>query len=978
VTAPVTGQQAMIAGRPAGGTAVLWPHQRAAVAAAAAHLAVRPRCLVVMACGTGKTLVGAEVSRLVAAGGKVLVVVPTLELLAQTARVYAQRLGLGAGLIGAACSEITATRDIIEVRAGLAGTNASVSTAPGDIAAWFCVPGRVTVFTTYQSLGPVSAACARPGVPVLDLVVIDEAHRAAGRTDRAWHLVNDDAAIPAARRLYMTATPRLMSSDRYETASMDDEKIFGPQAYHLPFAEAIGNGLLADYRVAVVMVTDAETARLVTDGRMVSAGGPAVPAGMLAAQVALLKAAAQWDLRRIITYHSRVAGARRFAETLLNAADLLPGSERPRLIRAGSVDGSMRLQPRREVLRHLEDPGGRTVIVSNSRVLSEGIDIPELDAVMFADPRDSGTDVIQAVGRALRRGSQESKIATIIIPIVLADGETPETALQGSRFEGVWRVVRALRAHDERLADWLDEQRIRGTRREAGNDSGTGDTPDWLTVLGTPARPSFAAALRVRMIGAATSRWLDGYAHAAAWHDQHRHLRIPHPYVAPDGYTLGWWIAGQRQNRKTGSLTRDQITRLDALEMDWEPSDSAWQDTLRRLAAWKNAHGHLAIPRSYRDADGFPLGQSAANLRQRHPAARQQQDAHARPPLSRDKVAALDALGFPWHTGDYRWSQGLAAAQDYHAGHGHLEVPQSHVTPGGFRLGTWTGTQRRRRVKGTLNADQIAALDALGMRWGSETGWSQGLEAVRKFHAAYGHINIPQGHPLIRGMDAAAWIADKRSRHRHGNLPGRQAAILEDLGITWSPADEAWNSELRALEDFTREHGHPDVPRGYRTPTGSDLYKWLGTQRRKHSAGALAPQRAAALEALGVPWESARDRSRNAMIAALRDFAAQHGHANVPYRHVTASGLPLGTWLKTVRHAITTGRHHPHPGIMTALRDCGLPWTPPETADTGTALPSGQHDRPHSATRRPQKPAGKPQPHTGPARRRRPGHRPRA
>ena len=264
----------------------------------------------------------------------------------------------------------------------------------------------------------------------------------------------------------MTATPRVLPGGRDDVVSMDDEKVFGPEVFRVSFAQAISQGLLADYRVAVTVVTSAEVAGLTAGQRVVSAAGPAVPARMLAAQVALLKAAAQHDLRRVITYHHRVAGARRFAETLLNAADLLPAAERPRLVQAGSVDGSMRLADRREALRHLRTPAERTVVLANSRVLSEGVDVPELDAVMFCDPRDSGTDVVQAVGRALRRGSGGPKTATIIIPVILDHAETPDAALDSSEFSTVWRVVRALRAHDERMAGLLDQARLsRGPAR---------------------------------------------------------------------------------------------------------------------------------------------------------------------------------------------------------------------------------------------------------------------------------------------------------------------------------------------------------------------------------------------------------------------------------------------------------------------------------------------------------------------------------
>jgi superfamily II DNA or RNA helicase len=661
----------------------LWPHQREAVRAAAAHLARGERCQVIMACGTGKTRAGAATSRWVAPAGKVLVVVPTQELLAQTARVWAEHLGAGAGMIGAVCAEPGATADADEVRGQMAHLHAGVSTDPADVAGWLRAPGRATVFTTYASLPAVAAAHDMPRVPGWDLAVVDEAHRAAGPVGRLWSLINDDAAIPAGRRLYMTATPRVMPGDRDDIVSMDDEKVFGPEVFRVSFAQAIGQGLLADYRVAVAVVTGAEVAKLAAGEAVVSPAGAAVPARMLAAQLALLKAAAQHDLGRIITYHQRVAGARRFARTLPHAAALLPPGEGPRLVHAGSVDGSMRLAERREILWPLRAPGNQTVVVSNSRVLSEGVDVPELDAVMFADPRDSGTDVVQVVGRALRLGSRKSKTATIIIPVLLNEAEAPEAALESSEFATVWRVVRALRAHDERMAEWLDQQRITQARhgnREHGPDP---QAPGWLSVTGTAADASFAAALQVRIVDAGSSPWLEGYARAAAWHAEHGHLVISSKHVTSDGYPLGRWVHQQREYRKRGILPAGRITRLDAVAMVWDMREVAWMEGLSRLRAWHAAHGHLAIPTGYQDSDGFRLGAWVSDLRRR------------RAPLSSEKIAALDALGMAWDMADYRWQTGLAAARAYHAAHGHINAPYGYITPGGLRLDQWIAGGRR-------------------------------------------------------------------------------------------------------------------------------------------------------------------------------------------------------------------------------------------------------------------------------------------
>ncbi|WP_284741868.1 DEAD/DEAH box helicase family protein [Amycolatopsis sp. RTGN1] len=295
---------------PPGSRKPLREHQVQAVRAGCAELAVASRAQVIMACGTGKTYVGAEVAAELDAR-TILVVVPTLELLAQTAAAHA---GQGtAGRLVAICSDIDALAhadEVAEMARAVTGLAGKVSTSPAALAAWLSEPGRVTMFVTYASLPVVVAAHRDHFAQEWDLAVIDEAHRAAGRTDRTWNVINDDAAIPARHRLYMTATPRVMNSKRFETTSMDDPGVFGRQAYRLSFAEAIDKKLIAPYRMVVSVVTDDEVYALTgAEDSVLEVDSHPVPAPMLAAQIALLRACHEFNLHRVISYHHRVISA---------------------------------------------------------------------------------------------------------------------------------------------------------------------------------------------------------------------------------------------------------------------------------------------------------------------------------------------------------------------------------------------------------------------------------------------------------------------------------------------------------------------------------------------------------------------------------------------------------------------------------------------------------------------------------------------
>jgi predicted helicase len=182
------------------------------------------------------------------------------------------------------------------------------------------------------------------------------------------------------------------------------------------------------------------------------------------------------------------------------------------------------------------------VVVSNAKVLTEGVDVPAVDAVVFCQPRDE-IDAVQAVGRALRTGGVAAKIATIVVPLMLAAGQSVEDALDNSVWEPVWTVINALRDHDERL-----DAELRARRRALGREStpGTGQTrlPSWLTVTGVEVTDQFAAAITVQAVRAATASWDEYCGAAEAFRDTHGHLRIPPEYVTESSLRLGrWWLS---------------------------------------------------------------------------------------------------------------------------------------------------------------------------------------------------------------------------------------------------------------------------------------------------------------------------------------------------------------------------------------------------------------------------------------------------
>ena len=266
----------------------------------------------------------------------------------------------------------------------------------------------------------------------------------------------------------MTATPRYYTGrvikaaqeSEMEIASMDDPVKFGGVFHRLSFGEAIGRGLLTDYQVAVVGVDDATYRKWAEKGVLVRRDNKTTDARTLASQIGLAKAMRKYDLRRVISFHSRVLRAKRFAAEMPDVIAWLPARQRPSgRLWAGYASGDMSAGERHVRLQRLRrlDEGERGLL-TNARCLSEGVDLPTLDGVAFIDPRGSEVDIVQAVGRAIRLADDKT-IGTIVIPIFIDLAANPETALDSSAFKAVWDVLSALRSHDDDLGERLDELR---------------------------------------------------------------------------------------------------------------------------------------------------------------------------------------------------------------------------------------------------------------------------------------------------------------------------------------------------------------------------------------------------------------------------------------------------------------------------------------------------------------------------------------
>ena len=424
---------------------------------------------VLMACGTGKTLVAVRAADLLSAE-VVLMLVPTLPLLRQTAGVWAGQASISRRTIRV-CSDQSDPGS--EQVATTSEVGFPTTTDPAAVAEFLRATGPRIVYTTYNSSPVIAEAMATVPEACFDLVVVDEAHRCAGAAKMPAKTVLDAERIRAKRRLFFTATPTLFAPrDKQRArnvnvalASMDDAELFGPVVYHLSFADAVEQGLLCPYQVAVIPITDDEVQALIDQRRLVTADGTRIfEAAALATQIACARAMRRYGARRIVAFHPRIDDSRRFAEHFPIAASLLPKDDRPTgAVWSEHVDGAgMPRGKRTRLLREFEQPGESFRLLSNVKLLTEGVDVPAIDGIAFVDTHRGSVAVIQAVGRAMRP-AEGKDAGTIILPIIVRQGEDIGAALARREHRAIVEILGALRSHDPEIFRSLDDLRFNAT-----------------------------------------------------------------------------------------------------------------------------------------------------------------------------------------------------------------------------------------------------------------------------------------------------------------------------------------------------------------------------------------------------------------------------------------------------------------------------------------------------------------------------------
>ncbi|MGX1255503.1 superfamily II DNA or RNA helicase [Streptomyces ambofaciens] len=829
--------------------------------------------------------------------GRILVTVPTLDLLVQTAQAW-RAVGHRSPMVAVCSLENDPVLNELGVR---------TTTNPIQLALW-AGHGPVIVFATYASLvdredfddptgqgrtrGPLEAALTGGDrlygqrMDGFSLAIVDEAHGTAGDLGRPWAAIHDNARIPADFRLYLTATPRILAAPRpqkgadgreLEIASMDDDPdgTYGSWLAELGLSEAIEREILAPFEIDVLEIRDpspvlgeSEEARR---GRRLAL-----------LQTALLEHAAAYNLRTVMTFHQKVEEAMAFAEKMpetaaelyvndasdddLAAAFRLPKSSidaefyeleagrhvPPDRVWSAWLCGDHLVSERREVLRQFAngiDASGRRVhraFLASVRVLGEGVDITGergVEAICFADTRGSQVEIVQNIGRALRPNRDgTTKVARIIVPVFLQPGEDPTDMVASASFRPLVAVLQGLRSHDERLVEQLASRALTHGQRKVHlrrDEDG-------------------------RIVGA------DGEVGEDQEHDD--------TDTAAESALLHF--SSPRDAATIAAFLRTRVYR---------PESLVWLEGYQALLRWRAENeitGVYAVPYDVEVevsvTKAFPLGRWV----------HQQRKALRAGELDPRRKELLDApeAGMVWEPGEEAWENKLAALRSYRRATGHLAPRQDAVWGEGEAMvpvGQHMANLRRKGAKNGLGKDpkraeqRAAQLTAIDPDWDCPwpLDWQRHYRVLTDLVDADGHLPDIAPGVLMDGDDIGRWLQRQKQPGTWAQLSTEQQERLSRLGIkpleepspapparrgTKSPskAQQAFQRGLAALARWVeREGAHRPVPRGHSEeivvdgetePVAVKLGVWVSNTKSRRDR--LTQEQLDALRELGVEW----------------------------------------------------------------------------------------------------------------------------
>ena len=413
-----------------------------------------------------------------------------------------------------------------------------------------------------------------------------------------------------------------------------------------------------------------------------------------------------------------------------------------------------------------------------------------------------------------------------------------------------------------------------------------------------------------------TTSWETMYGHARTYFREHGNLEVPTHYKTPEGYSLGSWLQTQRRIRAgkiTGLLDEDRITKLDAIGMRWESvNDLSWERHYAACRAYREEYGDLNVPGDFVTESGLTLGRWIIAVRDYRRYGIKSNY------FTPEREKLLTDLGMIWDTNDYLWQRNYDAAKAYFDAHGDLDVPPGHIE-NGVKLYNWLADLRKMYGggavrRGVLTQEQIAQMDALGMRWESkkDLAFEKGYAYAKAYAAEHGAADAPFGYVTPDGFKLGVFLSKCREKYAKGKLTSEEQARLEDIHMVWSKSRKNdWDDCFEAVRAYYETHGDLALPADY-TVGGVWLNKWLNEQKQillgNRKGKTLTDEQKRKLSSIGFTGTDLRETKWDEKYAELKEYYTEHGHCRLPVNYTDSAGQRLYIWLVNQKRSAKSGK----------------------------------------------------------------------
>lgn len=899
-------------------------YQEEAIKSCIKGLAATSRGKLILPCGAGKTLTALWINERLQSS-KTLVLVPSLALLAQFKSVWREHESRRTRFF-CVCSEKDIAADD-EPSFKIEEIAALVTTDPKEIRKLIQQSDEpLVVYGTYQSSRKIAEALKGTKLS-FDLTICDEAHRTAGSKKGVFATVHSNS-IRSHKRLYMTATPRIVSEilqekldQKYQyLADMNNESIYGPEFYRMNFSEAIEKGILVDYHIVVVGVSDLEVQNAIISRKWISENATIED---IAQNYALQKAVDKYGITHAITFHASISRA----QTFKDRHEQFFGH-----MKAFHINGSYSSAER---IRILDDfacaPLGA---ISNARCLTEGVDLPAIDAVMFCDSKTSRTDIVQAAGRALRKDKNKpNKQGYIIIPIFHKDAETVENAILNGPFRHVVSVVRALADHDSRLEDEITQVSLGLGKRKATKKILKVQDRVVPLIEMSGFKAKLKKSLFAHVIQKTVIPWLVQLEHLKEYRNQYPNGDWPSRSTDfPKGNNLGGWVHKIRGEYKRGMLPSEKIEVLKAIDFDFE------------FLKVRQARERAELVKIEKEIERQRLEELEKQRKEAVAEARRRQEELRIKEEERQEELKREAeeaeIRHEHETWEHIFSfvrnavvdstiPGLEPGRYYQ----RIKFQEDKKE---FELTTWIKDQRKSFIKGNLNSERIRKFEEIGLPLNTSDAHitaQRDLEqrAQLVFLERYFQEN-PDAKWIANSVEFPSynklgiWCAQQRQAFKAKTLSNDVYESMKKAGFDFDYTHEnhteflknekviEWNRQFSLLKRYIDEYPLMPIPFGnVEYPKGNKLGKWCQGQRTNYKSGQLSEERAIKLRDIGFSF--IRDKESD----DVKIWEAQ-ANAFLPYMSPKVTGLSvdegqyndfpsnLAEWLKTQKRAFHNGK----------------------------------------------------------------------